>query len=64
MFTKEQEETYLEHGGTKCPKCRSEWVEGDSWNVEYETATQECHCSACGANWYDVYDRVGIQERQ
>lgn len=64
MFTKKQEKTYLENGGTKCPKCGSENIEGASWNADGGgTASQEVSCLDCDAEWFDVYNLVGIQER-
>lgn len=64
MFTEKQEKEYLENGGTKCPKCGSENIEGASWDADGSGITsQEVSCNECGAKWYDVYNLVGIQER-
>lgn len=63
MFTKEQEQAYLDNGAVKCPKCGSDNIEANHWNNDGGlTATQECGCLNCDAEWLDVYNLVGIQE--
>jgi len=41
----------------KCPACAAYTVtaEGDSVDIGATTATQECSCLECGAQWVNVY---------
>ena len=41
--------------GCPCPECGSEMIEGQEVNIEGPTATQECFCTACYAEWIDSY---------
>lgn len=53
-------DSYVEDEGTRCPWCRRlNTVEGDSIEVDGNIATQDVHCSACGAEWTDTYVRTG-----
>jgi len=50
---------YIKGRGTACYLCGAN-VEGDSFDVVEETATQEMHCVECEGKWVDLYNLVGI----
>jgi predicted Zn-ribbon and HTH transcriptional regulator len=56
MMTQQE---YVESKGTRCPKCRSDQIEGDSLEVDGTDCTQDILCRSCGFGWTDVYTLVG-----
>lgn len=53
---------YVMHGGTRCPFCDSENIEGGPVEVDAGTATQEMLCLSCAKAWNDQYKLVGYEE--
>lgn len=53
---------YILHGGTHCPFCDSEDIEGGPVEVDAGCATQEIDCHTCGKSWNDQYKLVGYAE--
>jgi len=51
---KSQEE-HVEQGGTQCPFCNSEQLEGLPIDVVNGRALQEIYCVDCQASWTDIY---------
>lgn len=59
------EQKYIKDGGTHCPYCGSEQIEGGSISVEGGCCWQKVWCNACGAEWDDIYHlaRIELVER-
>ena len=55
MKTDESERQYLIDGGSVCPSCGSDQIEGDSFSTSKNVCWQVVTCSDCGASWEDVY---------
>lgn len=51
---------YIANGGTKCPVCGSEDIEGDSFDVDAGSAAQRIDCNDCNSYWIDDYRLVGF----
>lgn len=43
---------------TECPSCGSEDIEGGSWDCEAGHVSQRLGCSACEAEWTNVYKLI------
>jgi len=43
-----------------CPKCGWWDVEGGSVDIEFGQATQNAHCTECGAEWITLYSLVKV----
>lgn len=54
-MTPEQREKYIAQGGTRCPYCGSEDLDGKGVQIDRGTATQEVMCTDCGNGWTDIY---------
>jgi hypothetical protein len=54
-------EKYVEQGGTRCPSCACDELEGGPVSTGNGRATQEMSCLACDATWEDVYVLSSIQ---
>lgn len=39
-----------------CPRCGSSGIYGDSVDIEFGNAFQECSCEECGLSWVDRYE--------
>lgn len=50
---------YKNNGGTKCPFCQSENIEGGQFTVDAGIATQPMGCTDCESEWDDQYSLVG-----
>jgi len=50
---------YVDNGGTLCPFCKSEAIEGSRVEVDAGTAWQEMRCHDCERMWQDDYKLVG-----
>jgi len=50
---------YVVAGGCKCPQCGSTNIDGEGVEIGEGTATQECGCNNCAAEWYDRYALTG-----
>jgi hypothetical protein len=49
------EKKYIRQGGTRCPFCGSDEIEGSSVEVDGGSAWQEVACNNCDSQWQDVY---------
>ena len=52
---------YVATGGTKCPFCGSEDIEGTSIDVDAGIASQEMSCNECDEGWTDEYTLTGFR---
>ncbi len=52
---------YLKAGGTRCPKCKSDDVDGGFVDVDSGGAWQHIVCNNCGAEWNDIYKLVDVE---
>lgn len=43
------------HTASTCPHCGSDAIEGDSYDPEGDSITQQVSCLDCDAEWMDVY---------
>lgn len=46
---------YISSGGTECPVCRYEHLQGGPIEVNGGTCDQEMQCPECESFWKDVY---------
>lgn len=60
LVTKAQLKAYLDDPG-KCPRCKSENVEGASWDLNDQVVSQEVYCCDCHLEWVDSYKFHSIQ---
>ena len=51
---------YCREGGTKCPFCASDDIEGTQVEIDAGYASQEVSCPNCSASWTDVYQLVDL----
>lgn len=51
---------YIDHQGTKCPRCGSDDLNGASFNADAGYAWQSVTCGGCGLEWDDVYRLVDV----
>lgn len=61
QLTQEQIQMYLAAGGLRCPYCGSTQIQGNEWNADSGSATQEVGCNDCDESWLDVYSLVGVE---
>jgi hypothetical protein len=54
-------EEYAKEGGSRCPNCLSNDVEGADVEVDNGRVYQDCFCLACNAKWVGVYKLTGYQ---
>ena len=59
-----QIDRYLACGGLRCPFCNSDQIEGDEWDADSGSATQEVGCKDCGESWLDVYKLMSIERKE
>lgn len=55
-------EQYVETGGTRCPFCRSQNLDGGPFEADAGGATQEVGCNDCGKSWLDVHTLIKYEE--
>lgn len=56
---------YIGNGGTQCPFCGSEHMNAGHLESDGDrSAYQPVTCDECGSSWDDVYELVGIEERE
>jgi len=58
------EKKYIRAGGTKCPFCGSDEIEGSSVEVDSSSAWQEVGCNNCDSEWNDIYKLDDIEVTQ
>lgn len=61
-LTKKKVEKYLKRGSGNCPRCNSESIDGESFDMDGREVMQEITCISCGLVWLDTYMLVGCQE--
>lgn len=54
-------EAYIKSGYTKCPKCKSENIEGGSVEIDCNGASQDVTCLDCNAEWTDIYTLTDVE---
>jgi hypothetical protein len=50
---------YKASGASICPKCKSDQIEGGSFDVDSNHCTQELACLDCNFEWVDQYTLTG-----
>lgn len=58
-----EEHEYLRNS-SKCPKCKSDQIEGGSIEIEGNTAFQNVQCLDCDFDWNDLYTLTGMEENE
>ena len=53
------DETFVEHGGSRCPVCHSHNILANPMEVDAGTAWAGVDCLDCGAEWHEIYNLVG-----
>ena len=64
MLSDEQKCAYLNEGGSRCPFCNSDQIEG-AGSFEYESGSiwQYVRCLACDREWTDVYTLTDVEDK-
>ena len=52
---------YVEKGGTRCPFCSSDQIEGSSFDCEGAQVWQKVSCLSCREEWTDVYELERVE---
>lgn len=55
-------EEYVAKGGSLCPFCGSDNIEGYSVEIDGNTAWQDIGCNECDNEWRDVYKLDRFEE--
>lgn len=53
---------FLELNGDCCPFCKSDEIEGGSFDVSGNIVSQEFSCNNCDAEWYNHYQLIGYSK--
>lgn len=61
MLTEEQRLGYVMGKWAHCPKCGSEQIQGDSIEIDGNSAWQKVGCLDCDAEWIDTYTLSDVQ---
>lgn len=62
-LTQAQKQSYIQSGGTHCPFCGSEDLQGaDHIEADMDGASQPVECYTCGKTWTDLYVLIGVDE--
>ena len=56
----QQRADYLAAGGSHCPYCKSDEIEGRSSDFEGGTVSQEITCLVCNMSWHDIYTLADV----
>jgi len=59
-LTVKQLKDYVKHGGSYCPVCRSDSLEGESYDYGVGVVYQSVLCLSCGARWTDGYTLTSV----
>lgn len=62
MFTHETAVKYLADGGSRCPHCGSENLEGGRVQADGPIAWCGVSCLACEREWTDQYTLSGVSD--
>jgi len=60
-FTYAQKHDYIRKGGTVCPICRSDQLEGSCFDADAGTAYQRINCLECNLEFNDCYTLTDIE---
>lgn len=63
VLTGDMTRHYVADGGTECPFCGSDDIEGSTVQVDGATAWQDITCPSCGAEWRDIFSLSGVELR-
>jgi len=63
-LTSSARDKYLKSGGSACPFCESNCIEGDGMDVDGPTGTSNCRCGKCGEEWIDTYELSNIEQTE
>lgn len=64
MWKENVKEWYLKQKGVKCPHCGGESLEGHTFQIDSNTATQDIDCLTCGEEWTDIYQLTDVEDRK
>ena len=59
-LTKKKIREYVDSGGTRCPFCGSENIEGGSREIDGGIVSWEVSCIDCSSYWQDLYKLFDI----
>ncbi len=64
QITRQQRDTYLQDGGSRCPFCGSQSMASEV--VMYDRLTGEIHCQieciSCHKDWVDIFTLTNIRD--
>ena len=60
-LTAKQKKDYIKSGYSKCPKCKSDDIDGGMVEVDAGTCWQPVSCNECHLEWSDIYTLAGIE---
>ena len=60
ILTDEQRIAYVLNGGSSCPLCGDETIDGTSVQIDNGTAWQNVSCNECNAEWQDIYSLTDV----
>jgi hypothetical protein len=61
-LTKAKKRAYVKQGGSACPYCGNDAIEGDSYEHGEGFISQRVDCTDCRRYWFDEYTLSGIIE--
>jgi hypothetical protein len=61
-LTQVQTKAYIASGGTVCPFCGADQLEGDGFDIDNGHVYQEVTCTHCDAEWRDCYRLYRIEQ--
>ena len=61
-LTKAQIKSYVSQSGTICPYCNSNYIEGQSVQIDDNGAYQVVICNNCDKSWTDQYTLTNMVE--
>jgi hypothetical protein len=61
ILTFQRKAQYLADGGSKCPFCGSDEIEGGHMEVDGTTTWQEVTCLKCDESWQDIYQLSDVE---
>lgn len=63
ISTETRQEAYLKRGGSRCPVCNSDQLEGDGpYNADGDYAWHRIKCLRCDSTWNDIYKLSGFDD--
>lgn len=62
ILTLEEQADYVREGYGQCPYCKSDQIEGGSWENEGNIVWQRVSCFDCGRSWQDIYELSNIDQ--